>query len=144
MTSTIPWGRIILAAILLEIAITAVAVPVGIVFGTPMQIQPGEPAADATVFYVVVALACLVLGAVFGAWAVRRAASRFALHGLLVGLVAMALYFGMCSLAPGGLAGVVDAYGVGMFVTFNALRTLGCVVGAWHRGTRLGRVQPAP
>lgn len=56
-----------------------------------MQSQEGGSPVDATVYYVVVALACLVLGAVFGAWAVGRATSGFAIQGLLVGLVAMAL-----------------------------------------------------
>lgn len=134
--TTIRWGRILLAAILLELAITAVAVPVGLVFGTPMLDQAGGPSVDATVYYVVVAAACFGWGAVFGAWAVRRSTSGFAVQGLLVGLVAMALYFGLCSLAPGGLPGVIAAYGVAAFAAFNALRTTGCVAGAVYRGAR--------
>jgi hypothetical protein len=134
MDSRIRWGRLVLAAFLLEVAITAVALPVGMVFGSPMSVEPGGPPVDGTVFYVVVALACFLLGAVFGYWAVARSTSRLALQGLLVGLIAMAMYFGLCSLAPGGLAAVIAGYGVVMFVMFNALRTLGCVVGAMRRG----------
>ena len=143
MTSNIRWGRIIVAAILLEIAITAVAVPVGFAFGSPMQSQPGGPPVDPTVYNVVVALACFVLGAAFGAWAVGRATSGFALQGLLVGVVAMALYFGLCAAAPGGIAGVIAGYGLTLFVMFNALRTLGCVAGATYRGARISRERPA-
>ena len=88
---------------------------------------------DSTVYIVVVAIACFVLGAVFGAWGVARATSAFALQGLLVGLAAMALYFGLCSAAPDGLAGVIAGYGLGVFVMFNALRTIGCVAGAVYR-----------
>jgi hypothetical protein len=140
---TVRWGRLIAAALLLEIAITAVAVPVGAVFGSPMPSEPGAPTGDTTVYYAVVALACFVLGALFGAWAVRRSSSGFALQGLLLGVIAMAIYFGLCSLAPGGLAGVVAAYGLGAFVTFNALRTAGTIAGAMYQGTRGRRVGTA-
>jgi hypothetical protein len=46
----------------------------------------------------------------------------------------MAMYFGLCSLAPGGVAGVIAGYGLWVFVMFNALRTIGCVAGAAYRG----------
>lgn len=140
--TNIRWGRIVVAAILLEIAITAVAVPVGFAFGTPMQSEQDGLRVDPTVFNVVVALACFVFGALFGAWAIARATSGFALQGLLVGLVAMALYFGMLAMVPGGIPGVIAAYGVAMFVTFNALRTLGCILGATYRGGRITRRLP--
>jgi hypothetical protein len=136
MDHRIRWGRIILAAFLLEVAITAVALPVGAIFGNPMNIDPSAPPADGTVFYVTVALACFALGAVFGYWGAARSTSQFALHGLLVGLVAMAMYFGLCSLAPGGLAGVIAGYGLTMFVMFNVLRTVGCWAGGMYLGSR--------
>ena len=136
MTAKIRWGRIVLAAVLLEIAIIAVAVPVGQIFGNPLSTGANAPPVDPTIYYVVVGLACLVLGAVFGAWAVRGASSGFAWQGLLVGLVAMGLYFGLCSMAPGGLAAVIAGYGPAQFVMFNALRTIGCVGGAIFKGRR--------
>ena len=131
-----PWGRILLAAIMLEVAIIAVALPVGLVFGNPMSAQPGGPPVDQTVYDLVVAIACFVLGAAFGAWAAGRATSGFGLVGLLVGLVAMAIYLGLCSAAPGGVPAVIAAYGLTLFVIFNALRTAGCVVGAIYKGRR--------
>ncbi len=127
--------RIVLAAVLLEVAIIAVAVPVGVVFGNPVQASAGSPV-NGTVYYAVVGLACLVLGALFGAWAVRKETTGFALKGLLVALVAMAIYFGLCSLAPGGLAAVIAGYGLTMFVMFNVLRTVGCVLGAIRHGAK--------
>jgi hypothetical protein len=136
MDNRIRWGRIVLAAFLLEVAITAVALPAGMLMGNPMQPPADGSTVDATGYYVVVAIACFVLGAVFGAWAVRGATSGFALQGLLVGLAAMAIYFGLCSLAPGGIAGVIASYGLHMFVIFNVLRTLGCVVGAMYLSKR--------
>src|SRR5262245_41652252 len=123
MSVRVRWGRLVLAAVLLEIAIIAVAVPVGLLFGNPLATAPNTPPVDTTVYYVVVALACFMLGAVFGGWAVRGATSGFAWQGLLVGIVAMALYFGLCSMAPGGLPGVIAGYGPAAFVMFNALRT---------------------
>ena len=81
----------------------------------------------------------LVLGAVFGAWAVARATSGFGVQGLLVGLVAMAIYLGLCSMAPGGVAAVIAGYGIPLFVTFDVLRTVGCVGGAIYRGARVTR-----
>ena len=127
--------RVIVAAFLLEVAITAVALPVGFIFGNPLQAAGGPPV-NGTVYFVVVAIACLVLGVVFGGWAVRKERSGFALKGLLVGVCAMAMYFGLCSLAPGGLAAVIAGYGAPMFVTFNVLRTVGCIVGAIRKGAR--------
>jgi hypothetical protein len=127
--------RIVIAAFLLEVAITAVALPVGFIFGNPLQATGGPPV-NGTVYFVVVAIACLVLGAVFGAWAVRKERSGFAVKGLLVGLVATAIYLGLCSLAPGGVAAVIAGYGATMFVTFNVLRTVGCIVGAIRKGAR--------
>jgi hypothetical protein len=130
------WGRILLAAILLEAAIIAVAVPVGAFFGSPLD-PPGEPAQTSAVYGVVVAVACLALGAFFGAWAVARARAGFALAGLLVGLVAMVIYLGLCSAAPGGIAAVIAGYGLPLFVVFNVLRTAGCIAGAMYKGARI-------
>jgi hypothetical protein len=144
VSANIRWGRIVLAAVLLEIAIIAVAVPVGLVFGNPLSTQPNGPPVNTTIYYVVVGLACLVLGAVFGAWAVRGASSGFAWQGLLVGIVAMALYFGLCSMAPGGLSGVIAGYGPAQFVMFNALRTIGCVGGAVFKGRQAFRSSLRP
>jgi hypothetical protein len=139
MPSNIRWGRIILAAILLEVAIIAVALPAGLFFGNPLAAEPGGPPVDPTGYNIVVAFACFLLGAVFGAWAVVRATSGFAFQGLMVGLVAMAIYLGLCSLAPGGIAAVIAGYGLTLFVIFNALRTLGCVAGAMYKGARQAR-----
>lgn len=133
MDHRIRWGRLILAAFLLEVAITAVALPVGMLFSNPLNTAPGA-VVDGTVYFVVVGVACFVLGAVFGNWAAARATSNFALQGLLVGVIAIAMYLGLCSLAPGGLAAVIAGYGATMFVIFNVARTLGCVLGAMRRG----------
>ena len=138
MDRRIRWGRILLAAFLLEVAITAVALPAGMFMGNPMQPPTDGSAVDATGYYVVVAVACAVLGFLFGMWGAAKASSRFGLHGLLVGITAMFMYFGLCSLAPGGLAGVIAAYGAAMYVLFNVLRTLGC----WAGGGVSGHAPP--
>src|SRR5689334_21812622 len=102
------WGRIVLAAVLLEVAITVFVLPFGLIYGNPLNAGPGGPT-NTTPYFVAAGVGCAGLGFLFGIFGSARAQSRFALHGLLVGLLATVLYFGLCSLAPGGLAAVVTA-----------------------------------
>src|SRR5438552_10956495 len=106
------WGRIIVAAVLLEVAITAVVTPFGMIYGNPLAPRPG---ANMTPYLASAAIGCAGLGFLFGWWVARKARSRFALHGLVTGIVATLLYFGLCSLAPGGIAGVIAAYGASLY-----------------------------
>ena len=128
MDTSIRWGRIVVAAILLEIAITALVLPFGMMYGNPLDPQPDRM--NMTPYLVSAAVGCAGFGFVFGRWVARRAGSRVALHGLLVGVVATLLYFGLCSLAPGGLRGVIAAYSPALYATFNVLR----ILGAWAGG----------
>lgn len=137
MDRRIRWGRIVLAAFLLEVAITAVVLPVGMIYGDPLSAPPGQPI-NATPYFVAAAAGCAVLGFLFGMWGAAKASSRFSLHGLLVGITAMLLYFGLCSLAPGGLPAVIAAYGLAIYVLLNVLRTLGCWAGGIYLGKRRG------
>ena len=131
----IRWGRIVIAAVLLEVAITAVVLPFGLIYGNPLSADPSQRG-NTTPYFVSAAVGCAVLGFVFGRWAASRAGSRFGLHGLLVGVVAMTLYIGLGSLTPGGLPAVVAAYGLALYVLFNLLRTLGCWAGGLYQGRR--------
>jgi hypothetical protein len=127
------WGRILLPAVLLEVAITALVAPFGVIFGNPLNDSPNGPA-NTTPYFVAAALGCAGFGFLFGIFGSAKASSNFALHGLLVGVVATILYIGLCSLAPGGLAAVVTAYGLHMYLLLNILRILGC----WSGGAYLG------
>jgi hypothetical protein len=131
----IRWGRVILAAVLLEAAITAVVTPAGLIYGNPLNATPGEPL-NTTPYFVSAGVGCAVLGFLFGMWGAAKATSRFGLHGLLVGIVATLLYFGLCSLAPGGLSAVVAAYSLALYALFNVLRILGCWMGGIAQGRR--------
>ena len=134
MDTRIRWGRIILAAVLLEIAITAVVMPVGLMFGNPLSTDPAG-VGNTTPYFVCAAAGCAIMGFIFGAWAARKAGARHGLHGLLVGITALALYIALGSLAPGGLAAIITAYGLPLYILFNVLRTLG----AWTGGMYAGR-----
>jgi hypothetical protein len=73
-------------------------------------------------------------GFLAGWWTARKIDSRFVLHGLLVGVLATLFYLGLNVSASGSLAPAIEIYGPTLFVTVNALRILGCVVGAAVKG----------
>jgi hypothetical protein len=77
------WGRILLAAILAEVALFSIALLSYFV------------SSGATVLLYVIPPACLGLTAYFGFWAARTARGLFVLHGTLVGTVAALAYVGL-------------------------------------------------
>ena len=137
MDTRIRWGRIVLNAFLLELAISLIVTPFGLIYGNPLNVTPGGPG-NTTPYLVSAAVGCAVMGFIFGRWTATKAGSQHALHGLLLGFTAMALYIGLGTLAPGGLSHIITAYGVGLYVLFNVLRTLGCWAGGWWAGRQRG------
>jgi hypothetical protein len=133
MDRPIRWIRILLAAVLLELAITAVVIPFALIYGDPLSASSGHPA-NTTPYLVAAAVGCAVLGFAFGRWTARAAGSRFALHGLLTGIVATLLYVLVGPLAVGGLAVIVNAYGLPWYLLLNALRISGCWLGGIYAG----------
>jgi hypothetical protein len=90
--------------------------------------------ATSTIFFVSVTAACFVAGAIFGWWVARPLSSRFVLHGALTGIVATAIYVGICSIPPTTIAAVVAGYGPFWFFLANGLRIVGASMGAaYHR-----------
>ena len=75
-------------------------------------------------------------GFIFGAWVARPLTSGFVLHGALTGVLATALYLGLCSIPPNTIPAVVAAYGPFWFFTANGLRIVGAVAGAAYLGRR--------
>ena len=117
---------ILLGALLLEVVLFIVLVPIGLVSGMP----GAGNGTDYRIFFTAVPLGCLLFGYLFGRWTGRRVASRHALHGLLVGSVAFVIYLAVCSIPPNTISTVIAGYGAPRFWLFNALRLVGCVAGA--------------
>jgi hypothetical protein len=121
--SKVRWARIVLGAFLLETVLFVVLVPIGQVFGTQ-------------VFLVAVPIGCFVFGFLFGLWVVRPIRSGFVLHGAFMGILATALYVGLCAISPGSIPAAVAVYGLPLFLLANGLRIAGCIGGAVTRGRK--------
>jgi len=118
-SNKIRWGRIVAGAILLELALIVVFVPLISVVGLPRLIP-------------FVAVGCFVFGFACGWWVARKVRGRQVFHATAAGILATALYLGLGMLnADGGLRAVVDGYGPITFVLANLLRILGCAAGGY-------------
>jgi hypothetical protein len=120
------WGRALAGALLLELALFAVLVPIGLVFGMP----GAGNGTDYRIFFAAVPLGCLLFGFLAGRWVGRGVASRHALHGTLLGIAAFLIYLAVCSIPPNTIALVIAGYGATRFWLFNGLRLVGSVLGA--------------
>jgi putative membrane protein (TIGR04086 family) len=85
MTSSVSklrWGRIVIGAFLMEVALIAVAVPLNMLGAQDLLLY-------------IVAPACFIAAFVFGLWTARGASSNFILHGTLVGVLASVIYIAL-------------------------------------------------
>ena len=114
---SIRWGRIVGLAFALEAVLFATLVPL-------------ISRLSWSRLMLAIAAGCLVFGYVAGRLVARGLTSGAALHGLLVGVIATAIYIAINLAQPGGLAAAVMFYGAPLFVGINALRIVGCVAGA--------------
>ena len=135
-TGQIRWGRIAIGAVLIEVALIAIAVPLLAAVDNPFAGGAQATSGNFTLFFVTVAVACFVIGGLFGAWVARPLSSRFGLHGALTGIVATAIYLAICSIPPTTIAAVMAAYGPFWFFLANGLRIAGSTLGAAYRGRR--------
>jgi hypothetical protein len=110
--------RIVLGALLLEIVLFAVLVPIGFV--------------STTVFLVAVPIGCFVFGYVVSRWVLRTLSSGLLLHGTLLGMAATAMYFALVFMQPDGLSSAIAVYGAPLFWLSQAMRIAGCMTGAVH------------
>src|SRR5690349_23971572 len=92
--SGLRWIRIVGTALLLELTLFVVLVPLGVVFGMP----GAGTGTNFTVFFTAVPIGCFGFGALFGWWMGRRIPSRHAVHGVLLGVVACVIYLAVCSI----------------------------------------------
>ena len=114
--------RVVLGALLLELILFVVLVPIGF--------------ANTAIFLIAVPIGCFVFGYLVTKWVLRTLTSGWVLHGALVGIVATAMYFGLVMSSPGGLAAGVATYGAPLFYFCQVLRIAGCVAGGWHQQRR--------
>jgi hypothetical protein len=119
---SIHWRRIVLGALLLEVVLFTVLVPIGFV--------------STTVFLVAVPIGCFVFGYVVTRWVLRTLSSGLLLHGTLVGVVATAMYFGLVFMQSDGLSSAILVYGAPLLWFSQAMRIAGCVTGALHNQRR--------
>jgi hypothetical protein len=124
----------VVGGVLIEALLIVAAVPLLGFVANPFA--PGaQGSGDFTVFFVTVTVACFVAGAAAGWWVARPLSSQFVLHGVLTGIVATAIYLGICSIPPTTIASVVAGYGPFWFFLANGLRIVGASLGA-SRGRR--------
>ena len=117
MTDRIRWGRVIGLAFALEAALFAALVPL-------------QSLLSQKTWFAVVAAGCALFSFIAGWLVARGLSSRAMLHGFLVGAIATCIYIALCMLGPGGLGAAVAFYGAPLYVSLNALRIAGCVIGA--------------
>lgn len=131
----IRWGRVVIVALLLEVALFIVLLPIGLVFGEPF-IPGSSTTGDYTIFFIAVPVACFVFGYIAGMVVVRPLASRVLLHGALTGIIATALYLAISALQPGSIPAVAAGYGPVLFYATQVLRIAGSMMGAVVHGKR--------
>jgi hypothetical protein len=117
------WGRVVVGAIVLEAVITAVAISSGLLWAAL-----GHPLG--AIWVVIGNPVAFVLGCLVSAVAVRSLPSQQVLHGVMIGIVATVLFFGMTA-ATISTAAVVAQYGALNFYLGQVLRIAGCATGAF-------------
>ena len=130
----IRWGRIAIGAVLLEAVLIVAAIPLLGFVANPLAPGAQNASGDYTIFFVSVAVACFVVGALAGRWVARPLSSQLTLHGALTGIAATAIYLAICSIPPTTIPAVVAAYGPFWFFLANGLRIVGASLGAASRG----------
>lgn len=114
---SIRWLRIVIAALIVELGLVVTTVPFLLLIGD-------------RVFATAVPVACLVVPFVVAWLATRKLPARRLLHGVLIGVVATALYF-VLVVATGSVAEAVGSYGLPLFIVVNALRVLSAAAGGY-------------
>jgi hypothetical protein len=107
----IHWVRILIGGFLAEAMLIVLVIPVAVKWGQRPLLYLA-PAGS------------LVLCCLFGFWVSRGVKSRFALHGLLVGAVATAIYLALTRLGPEPWA----------YIVAHGLKLAGGVSGGWLAG----------
>jgi len=121
--SRLRWGRIIGGAFLVELVLVIILVPPLQLLG-PAKVIP------------FVAPAVAILSFIVTWWILRKVPQRQVLHGALIGIVATAIYIGLCLVNPDGIQSVIAMYGLAGFIAGNGLRIVGCMAGGYALKSR--------
>jgi hypothetical protein len=84
---SIQWGRVLLAAFLMELVLFAIAVPLYLSCAGRVLVYVVPPAA-------------LIATFAMSVWLGRKITSKFVLHGVLIGVVGTLLYVGLTRAQP--------------------------------------------
>jgi len=103
---SIQWGRIVLAAFLMELVLFAIAIPLNLSGARRVALCVVPPAALIATYAVTV-------------WLGRRFSSRFVLHGVLIGVMGTLMYVGLTRGRP-------EPW---QYVVANALKIVGGAAG---------------
>ena len=120
MTNRVRWGRVVGLAFALEAALFATLVPI-------------QSLLTLRVWFAAIAFGCAIFGYIAGRLAARGLTSGAVLNGFLVGVLATVIYLAVCMAGPGGLPAAIAFYGAPLYVLVNALRIIGCTLGALHQ-----------
>jgi hypothetical protein len=118
-TSRMQWGRIVLAAVVLEVILALVEGPMSVF------LKPNYP----TFFRSTIHPVGFIVSYLIGWWGVRRISSRLVLHGALVGIVATLLFLALVEVME-SIPSVIAQYGVFNFYLGQVLRVAGCTTAA--------------
>jgi hypothetical protein len=122
----IRWGRILLGGFLVEVVLILMTVPIFMFMDTQAMLMIVSPA-------------LFLVDLLFAYWVAKKAPSHFLLHGLLVGVVATAIYTALVLAQFGSITPVIEMYGTVLFVTANGARFLGAGLGGVLAKQRLGK-----
>jgi hypothetical protein len=132
---TIHWLRVVLGGFFIEVVL-AVAL-IGGFAAAGVDIAAGVSPASA----VVIGIGCFAAAFLIVLWLCRGLQHRLVLHGFLMGLAATVMYLGLVA-GSGQMSSALDAYGPATFVTLNAIRILGAMLGG-VAGQRMPAVRAA-
>jgi hypothetical protein len=115
----VSWDRVIGGALLLEVLLFAVLLPIQQVVST-------------TAFLVAVPIGAFVGGYLVTWLLLRKIAASVWLNAMLLGTFATMIYLAIVVPSPGGLPAAIALYGTPLFVLSNAMRIAGCLAAAFH------------
>jgi hypothetical protein len=137
IAATVPrirWGRIGVGALLIEAILIASTPAMLFLMDNPLVTGARGAWGDFTLFFALVAISCVVAGALGGTWVARRLSSGFVLHGALAGTAAAVIYLAIVSIPPNTIAATFATYGPFWFFMANGAKIVGGALGAAYRG----------